>query len=102
MFILFSSKTVELTERLKSFLMKKLLRLKKFSSSGIRGVNVVIDRVKRKGRTTSAASVELIADIRGRKFAFSEVGENVYQAFYRVYGKLDQFVRKELKKSREA
>lgn len=100
MFILFSSKTVELTDKLKMFLQKKLLRLKKFSSLGVSGVSVIVDRVKRKGKTTSEASVEIIADIKGKKFAFSEVGENVYQAFYRVYGKLDGFIRKQAKRKK--
>ncbi len=102
MFILFSSKTVELTDKFKKFLETKLSRLKKFSSLGIRNVNVIVDRVKRKNSASSDAKVEIIADIKGKTFAFQEVGGNVYQAFYRVYERLDQFIRKESKKRKRS
>lgn len=96
--LMFSSKTVEFTDQLKLFFQTKLLRLKKFSSLGIQNVQVVIDRVKRKGSTTSDASVEVIAEVKGRKFAFKEVGGNVYQAFYRVYAKIESMFGREVGK----
>lgn len=92
--IRFSSKTVELTGKLQKFLTKKLLRLQKFSSLGIRSLSVIVDRVKRKSGSTSQASVELIAEIKGKRAAFKEIGENMYQAFYRVYEKAETVMRR--------
>ena len=93
--IMLSSKTVELTEQVKQFFRKKLARLQKFPSLGVRKVEVVVDRVKRKGRNTSDATVEVITEVKGRRFAFKEIGSNLYQAFFRVYSKLEEKFRRE-------
>lgn len=95
MHIMFSSKTVEMTGKLKSFVLKKLQRLSKFPALGIEHLQVVIDRVKRGSRSTSEAQVEVIAKIKGNRYAFKEIGANVYQAFYRVYTKVEQKLGKE-------
>jgi len=93
--IMFSSKTFEMTEKLKQFLMEKLGRLSKYPSLGIQQLQVIIDRVKRNGRTTSSAQVEVIAEVKGRRYAFREIGDNIYQAFYRVYEKIEKTFRRE-------
>lgn len=92
---MFSSKTVEMTGKLKSFVLKKLQRLSKFPALGIEHLQVVIDRVKRGSRSTSEAQVEVIAKIKGCRYAFKEIGANVYQAFYRVYTKVEEKLRRE-------
>lgn len=99
--IMMSSKTVELTDRLKAFVDGKLARLKKYPSLGIQQIEVVVDRVKRNGRTTSDAAIEVIAQIKGRRFAFKETAANVYQAFYRVYEKAEKKLRRELRGRKE-
>lgn len=86
----FSSKTVELTDKVKSFMLEKVERLQKFSSLGLNQLHIVIDRVKRGGKTTSEAQVEVVAQVKGARFAFKEVGDNLYQAFYRVFHKVEQ------------
>lgn len=92
--IMFSSKTFELTDKVKSFVLEKVERLQKFPSLGINQLQVVIDRVKRGGKTTSEAQVEVVAQLKGARYAFKEVGDNLYQAFYRVFNKVEKkFVR---------
>jgi ribosomal subunit interface protein len=93
--ILFSSKTFEMTGKMKQFVQKKFERLGKFSRLGIEQLQVIVDRVKRGGRTTSQAQVEVVAKIRGAQFAFREIGDNAYQAFYRVYEKIEKKMRRE-------
>jgi ribosomal subunit interface protein len=93
--IMFSSKTVELTDKVKGFLLEKLDRLKKFPSLGLEQIQIVVDRVKRHGKTTSEAEVEVVAQMRGHRFAFKEVGENLYQAFYKVYEKMERRLSRE-------
>ena len=93
--IMLSSKTVELTEQVKQFFREKLARLQKFPSLGVRNVEVVVDRVKRKGRNTSDATVEVITEVKGRRIAFKEIGANLYQAFFRVYSKVEEKFRRE-------
>lgn len=88
--IMFSSKTVELTDKVKSFIVEKMERLHKFSSLGINQLQVVVDRVKRNGKSTSQAQVEVVAQLKGARFAFKEVGDNLYQAFYKVFAKVEQ------------
>jgi ribosome-associated translation inhibitor RaiA len=61
--IMFSSKTFELTDKVKSFVLEKVERLQKFPSLGINQLQVVIDRVKRGGKTTSEAQVEVVAQL---------------------------------------
>jgi len=87
--IQFSSKTFELTDSIKEFLQKKISKLQKFSKHGLNSVQVVIDRVKRGKKTTSDAEVEVIAQVKGKRFAFREVGENLYKAVYRVIEKVE-------------
>lgn len=84
-----------MTEKLKQFLVQKLDRLSKYPSLGIQQLQVIIDRVKRNGRTTSSAQVEVIAEVKGRRYAFREIGDNIYQAFYRVYEKIEKTFRRE-------
>lgn len=93
--IMFSSKTVELTDRAKAFLEEKIDKLKKFPSLGIDQLQVIVDRVKRGGRNTSEAQVEVITQLKGARYAFKEVGDNLYQAFYRVFNRVEQKLGKE-------
>ena len=96
--IQFSSKTFELTDSVKEFLQKKLAKLQKYSKLGVSNIQVVIDRVKRGKRTTSDAKVEVVAQMKGKRLAFKEVGSNLYQAFYRVYEKMENKFRKSVVK----
>lgn len=93
--ISFSSKTFTLTEKVKRFTQAKLERFDKFSSLGIQQLQVIVDRVKRGGRTTHAAEVELVAKIKGKHFVFKEIGENLYQALYRTFEKAEKKLRRE-------
>ena len=97
--IIFSSKTAHVTDAVKDFLQRKVERLVKFSSLGVEYVQIVIDRVKRGGKHTSAAKVELIANIRGKKLAFTEIGDNMYQAFFRAYAKIESKLARVASKS---
>lgn len=95
--ISYSSKTFTLTDSVKRFIQTKLERLSKFSSLGISRLSVVVDRVKRGAKTTSETQIEVVAEVRGRHFAFKEIGDNLYQAFYRVYDKVEKKLRREIR-----
>lgn len=99
--ISFSSKTFTLTKSVKQFIQRKLERLNKFSSLGIEQLQVIVDRVKRNGKNSSEAQIEVVAKVKGKHFAFKEIGDNLYQAFYRTYEKVEKKFRREarLKKS---
>ncbi len=94
--ISFSSKTFTLTDTVKRFIQTKLERLGKFSSLGIDRLSVIVGRVKRGASTTHAAEIEVIAEVRGKHYAFKEIGDNLYQAFYRVYEKIEKKFRREI------
>jgi ribosomal subunit interface protein len=96
-----SSKTVKVTEDLASFFVAKMKRLEKYSRLGIAKVGVVVDRVKRGKSTTSDATVEVLADVRGKTVAAKDVGNNVYQAFFRAYEKLEKMLRREKRMKRD-
>ncbi|HZZ98362.1 MAG TPA: ribosome-associated translation inhibitor RaiA [Candidatus Saccharimonadia bacterium] len=93
--ISFSSKTVQLTDEVKLLAQTKLERLGKFTSLKIEQFQVIVDRVKRGAKTTSEAQVEVIAKIKGKQFAFKEVGENLHQALYRALDKVEEKLGKE-------
>lgn len=99
--VMFSSKTAELTDKVKLFLLTKLERLQKFQALGIQNFQVIVDRVKRGGRTTSEAQIEVIAQLKSGRYAFKEVGENFYQAFYRLYEKMEKKLRREKRERRD-
>lgn len=93
--IMFSSKTAAITETVRQFIEKKLMGLQKFSSLGVEQLQVVIDRVKRGGRNSSEAQIEVVAQLRGARYAFKEVGDNLFQVFFRVYRKIEEKLGRE-------
>jgi ribosomal subunit interface protein len=93
--ISFSSKTVQLTDEVKLFVQRKLQRLNRFASLHIDQFQVVVDRVKRGGKNTSEAQVEVVAEVQGKHFAFKEVGANLYQALYKTFNKVEKKLGRE-------
>ncbi len=92
--IIFSSKTEEYTAKLKSFIQQKLKRLQKFPALGLYHLEVIVDRVKRHGKTTSDTQIEIIADVKGKRLAFREIGSNIYQTFFRLYERVEKTLRR--------
>lgn len=93
--IMFSSKTAAITGTVRQCIEKKLMGLQKFSSLGVEQLQVVIDRVKRGGRNSSEAQIEVVAQLRGARYAFKEVGDNLFQVFFRVYRKIEEKLGRE-------
>lgn len=94
--LMFTSKTYELTTELKDFFTTKLVRLEKFSSLQLENVEVLVDKVKRHGRATSETKVELQLKLAGERINFIEEGQNIKQAFFNVYEKMEHRLSKEL------
>ncbi|MBI5151009.1 MAG: HPF/RaiA family ribosome-associated protein [Candidatus Pacebacteria bacterium] len=92
---MFSSKTAAITDKVRQFIEKKLMGLQKFSSLGVEQLQVVIDRVKRGGRNSSEAQIEVVAQLKGARYAFKEVGDNLFQVFFRVYRKIEEKLGRE-------
>lgn len=94
--LMFTSKTYELTDELKEFLREKLSRLEKYASLQLERVEVIVDKVKRHAHATTEAKVDIQLHRAGERLNFLEEGENVKQAFYNAYEKLENRLDKEL------
>lgn len=86
---------MELTDGLKTFIERKLNKLKKYTSLGLSNifVNLDVDR-KRKGGTEDAV-VEIVGDMRQKKVAIVERDETFFKAFFTALRKLERVISKE-------
>lgn len=93
--IIFSSKNMELTDGLKTFIVRKLEKLKKYTSLGLSKifVNVDVDRTRKGG--SEDAVVELVSDMRQKKVAVVERDETFFKAFFSATRKLERVISKE-------
>ena len=92
--ILLTSKTVELSNRLKEGVIRKFSKLNKFASVHIETISVVIDRVKRRSKTSSDAKVEVQVTANGRRYGFSTVGQTLQGSLAKVYERVEKVLRR--------
>ncbi len=93
--IIFSSKNVELTEGLKTFIERKLTKLKKYASVGLSNVFVNLDVDKSRKGGGEDAVVELVSDMRQKKVAIKEKDETFFKAFFSAVKKLERMIASE-------
>ena len=99
--IMFTSKTYEITEELKEFLLEKLSRLNKYASLQMERVEIIIDKVKRHAHANTQARVDIQLHRLGERLNFVEEGENIKQAFFNAYESLEHRLDKELDTKKE-
>ncbi|KKT31906.1 MAG: hypothetical protein UW18_C0002G0100 [Microgenomates group bacterium GW2011_GWF1_44_10] len=63
-------------------------------------IEVIVSRAQRKKSSTSEVVVELVADVQHKRVAFKEMGQNLYQSFYRVFEKVESAVARRKKIAR--
>ncbi len=94
--IIFSSKNMELTDGLKTFIRRKLQGLQKFSSTlGISNIFVNLDIDSRRKGAEKDAVVELVSDIKQKKIAVREQDETFFKAFFKAVRTLKSSFLKE-------
>lgn len=93
--IIFSSKNLQLTDGLKTFIERKLEKLKKYTSLGLSKVNVNLDVDKSRKGGGEDAVVELVSDMRQMKVAVVERDETFFKAFFSALRKLERLISKE-------
>lgn len=87
MLITLSSKNLELTEGLKTFLTSRIIKLQRFTSK-ISHIHVLLDVNRRHKGTAIDSTVELIGDVGGRKIAVRESSNTFYKAFFGAVDKM--------------
>src|SRR5258708_1309214 len=99
--IIFSSKNVELTDGLKTFIERKTQKLKTISSSlGLSHLFVNLDVERKHKGVREDAVVELVGDVNKKTVVVREQGETFYQAFFGALTKMKQVMLKEKEKVR--
>lgn len=93
--IIFSTKNMELTEGLKTFIQRKLSRLKKYTSLGLSNVFVNLDVNRSRKGGKDDAVVELVSDMRQKKVAIIEHDETFFKAFFSALRKMERVISKE-------
>ena len=79
---------------------EELEKLQKISQSSKQRIEVIVSRAQRKKSSTSEVVVELVADVQHKRVAFKEMGQNLYQSFYRVFEKVESAVARRKKIAR--
>lgn len=97
--IIYSSKNLELTDGFKTFVERKLTKLKKFTSLGLSHlfVNVDVDR-KHKGGSEDAV-VEIVGNLNQKQVAVRDQGSTFYKAFFGAVAKLQTTLSREKEKT---
>ena len=82
--ISFSSKNLDLTDGLQTFITAKLQKFSKFSSR----IQVILHIDRRKKGDAQDAVVELIGDLQGQPITVRDQGDTFYKAFFGAIEKM--------------
>lgn len=98
--IIFSSKNVELTDGLKTFIERKTQKLKNLSSSlGLSHLFVNLDVNRSHKGVDEDAIVELVGDVNHKKVVIRKQGKSFYVAFFAALTSMRQILVREKEKS---
>ncbi len=99
--IIFSSKNIELTDGLKTFIERKLQKLKTISSSlGLSNIFINLDVERKHKGAYEDAVVELVGDVNKKTVVVREQGKTFYQAFFGALTKMKHVMLREKEKGR--
>ena len=87
MLITLSSKNLQLTDGLKTFLIARLSKLQKFTSK-LSHIHILLDVDRKHKGTAVDSTVELIGDIDGKTIAVRESSSTFYKAFFGAIDKM--------------
>lgn len=98
--IILSSKNVELTDGLKTFIERKTSKLKSLSSSlGLSHISIHVDVNHSHKGVDEDAVVELVGDVHRKKVVVRQQGKTFYAAFFVALAKMKQLLVREKEKA---
>jgi len=96
--VIMSSKTVELTDGFTTFVMRKLQKLQKYTSTGLSHIHITVDGDRKRRGITEDTVVEMVGDVKERRIAVKEKGKTFYQAFFGALEKMNKQLSKHKEK----
>ncbi|HSW89266.1 MAG TPA: ribosome-associated translation inhibitor RaiA [Patescibacteria group bacterium] len=98
--IILSSKNMQLTEGLKTFVNRKVAKFAKFFSPNS-SLQVLIDVDHKKHGAPDEAVVEMVSDLGKKHIAVRETGKTFYKAFFGAISKMKSSLSRESDRSHE-
>ncbi len=92
------SKNILLTDGLKDFIMTRTVKLSKYASSTLQGIQVLLDIDKKKKGSAQDAVVEMIGTVKGKRLTVRESSSTFYKAFFGAMEKMKRLLLKEKKR----